>query len=124
MLNRIALFLVLVTVCAWPQAPAIPDTPAGHALQTWLDVFNSGDRQRVQEYVKKYDPRLDDHFMIGVPEGRPINPVSKKDWEGTGVEPDVKVPADQALDTARKMAAEEIQKKVTGDGAQATGKSQ
>jgi retinol-binding protein 3 len=54
--------------------------------------------------------RIDDHFLIGVPGGRPINPVSKKDWEGTGVEPDVKVPADQALDVAKKMAAEQIQK--------------
>ncbi len=54
--------------------------------------------------------RIDDHFFIGVPGGRPINPVSKKDWEGTGVEPDVKVPADQALDVARKMAAEQTQK--------------
>ena len=62
--------------------------------------------------------------MIGVPGGRPINPISKKDWEGTGVEPDIKVPADQALDTATKMAAEQIQKKGTGDGAQATAKSQ
>src|SRR5262252_1335894 len=56
MLSRIKSFLVLVTVCAWPQAPAIPDTPAGHALQTWLDVFNSGDRARVQAYVTKYNP--------------------------------------------------------------------
>jgi len=55
--------------------------------------------------------RLDDHFMIGVPGGRPINPISKKDWEGTGVEPDVKVSADQALDAARKLAAEQIEKK-------------
>jgi hypothetical protein len=67
--------------------------------------------------------RLDDHFVIGVPEGRPINPISKKDWEGTGVEPDVKVAADQALDTAKKMAAEQIQKRA-GGGAPATGKSQ
>jgi hypothetical protein len=56
MLSRIALFPILVTVCAWPQAPAIPDTPAGHALQAWLDVFNSGDRPRIQAYVAKYDP--------------------------------------------------------------------
>jgi hypothetical protein len=56
MLSRIALFLLLVSVCAWPQAPAIPDTPAGHALQSWLDVFNSGDRSRVQAYIAKYDP--------------------------------------------------------------------
>jgi len=56
MLSRIALFLLLVSVCAWPQASAIPDTPAGHALQAWLDVFNSGDRSRVQAYIAKYDP--------------------------------------------------------------------
>jgi len=59
--------------------------------------------------------RLDDHFMIGVPGGRPINPISKKDWEGTGVEPDVKVPADQALDVAKKMAMEQIEKKVINE---------
>src|SRR5215472_3409497 len=56
MLSRIALFLALGSVSAWPQAAAVPDTPAGHALQAWLDVFNSGDRQRVQAYVTKYNP--------------------------------------------------------------------
>lgn len=55
--------------------------------------------------------RIDDHFLIGVPFARPVNPVSKKDWEGTGVEPDIRISADQALDVAKKMAAEEIQKK-------------
>jgi retinol-binding protein 3 len=50
--------------------------------------------------------RLDDHFMIGVPFARAINPITKTNWEGTGVEPDVKVPAEQALDTAKKLAAE------------------
>lgn len=53
--------------------------------------------------------RIDDHFTIGVPEGRPINPVTKTDWEGTGVEPDVKVKAADALDTAKKLAMEKIQ---------------
>jgi C-terminal processing protease CtpA/Prc len=52
--------------------------------------------------------RIDDHFMIGVPFARAVNPISKTNWEGTGVEPDVKVPADQALDEARKMALEKI----------------
>jgi C-terminal processing protease CtpA/Prc len=54
--------------------------------------------------------RLDDHFMIGVPFARAVNPISKTNWEGTGVEPDVKVPADQALDVARKMAEEQLRK--------------
>ncbi len=27
--------------------------------------------------------RINDHFMIGVPDARPINPISKTNWEGT-----------------------------------------
>jgi hypothetical protein len=52
--------------------------------------------------------RIDDHFTIGVPFARAVNPISKTNWEGTGVEPDIKVLADQALDVAKKMAAEQI----------------
>jgi len=40
-----------------------------------------------------------------VPFARAINPISKMNWEGTGVEPDVKVAAEEALDLAKKMAA-------------------
>jgi hypothetical protein len=52
--------------------------------------------------------RIDDHFMIGVPFARAISPISKTNWEGTGVEPDVKVPAAEALATAQKLAAEKL----------------
>ena len=55
--------------------------------------------------------RIDDHFIIGVPFARAINPISKTNWEGTGVEPDIKAPQDEALDVARKMALEQIAKK-------------
>jgi hypothetical protein len=47
-----------------------------------------------------------EHFTIGVPFERPINPVTKGDWEGKGVEPDVKVSAADALTTAEKLAAD------------------
>ena len=50
--------------------------------------------------------RIDDHFMIGVPFARAINPISKTNWEGTGVDPDVKVAVADALATAQKLAAE------------------
>jgi hypothetical protein len=49
-----------------------------------------------------------DHFTVGVPFGRPINPVTKGDWEGTGIEPDVKVSATDALTTAEKLAADKL----------------
>jgi hypothetical protein len=52
--------------------------------------------------------RIDEHFMIGVPFARAINPISKTNWEGTGVEPDVKVPATDALTTAEKLAKEKL----------------
>lgn len=48
--------------------------------------------------------RLTPQFMMFVPTGRPINPVTHTDWEGVGVAPDVAVSADKALDTAQVAA--------------------
>src|SRR5690349_8338338 len=56
MLLRFASIFLLLTACALPQTPSIPDTPAGHTLRAWLDAFNSGDRERIQAYLTKYDP--------------------------------------------------------------------
>jgi hypothetical protein len=56
MLLRLILIVVVSATCAWPQVPAIPDTPAGHTLKAWLDAFNSGDRVRIQTYLGKYEP--------------------------------------------------------------------
>ncbi|HLJ18459.1 MAG TPA: S41 family peptidase [Bryobacteraceae bacterium] len=53
--------------------------------------------------------RIDDHFTIGVPFARAVNPISKTNWEGAGVEPDVKVKASDALDVAEKLAASKLQ---------------
>ena len=50
-----------------------------------------------------------DYFMIGVPFAKSMDPVTKTNWESTGVEPDVKVPAPEALETAQKLALEKIQ---------------
>jgi len=55
--------------------------------------------------------RIDDHFMIGVPFARAVNPVSKTNWEGTGVAPDVPANSAEALDVAEKLATEKIQLK-------------
>jgi len=48
--------------------------------------------------------RISEHFGMFVPTGRAISPITKTNWEGTGVTPDVAVPADQALLVARLMA--------------------
>jgi hypothetical protein len=48
---------------------------------------------------------IDERFTIGVPFARAINPVTKTNWEGTGVEPDVAVPAAEALTRALELSA-------------------
>jgi len=52
--------------------------------------------------------RIGERFMIGVPFARAINPITGTNWEGTGVAPDVAVPADEALDTAVRLALEKL----------------
>jgi C-terminal processing protease CtpA/Prc len=54
--------------------------------------------------------RITEHFGMFVPTGRAISPITKTNWEGTGVTPDIAVPAEQALLTARVLA---LKKQVT-----------
>jgi hypothetical protein len=58
-----------------------------------------------------------DHFLVFVPSGRAINPVTKTNWEGTGVKPDVEVAADKALETAHQLAVKKILEKAPTDEA-------
>jgi C-terminal processing protease CtpA/Prc len=56
--------------------------------------------------------RLNKNFAVFVPNGRSLGPVTKANWEGVGVAPDVTVPAEDALKTAqiallKKMVATE-----------------
>lgn len=52
--------------------------------------------------------QLPSNFSVFVPNGRAINPISKTNWEHTGVVPDVKVPAADALATAQKLAQDRL----------------
>ena len=58
---------------------------------------------------------ITEHFAMFVPSGRAINPVSKTNWEGTGVKPDVEVPQDLALTTAHRLALEKLAEKSTDE---------
>lgn len=57
--------------------------------------------------------RLTDHFLIGVPFARAINPITKTNWEGTGVTPDVETTAEQALKVAHLAALKNLVAKTT-----------
>lgn len=73
-------------------------------------------RQRAGEYDRlpgaRAHPvefrRLTDRFGFALPTGRAINPVSGTNWEGTGVRPDVAVPAAHALETAYVAALRDL----------------
>lgn len=45
--------------------------------------------------------RLSEHFQMFIPTGRSINPVTRADWDGVGVSPDINVPQEQALAVAQ-----------------------
>ncbi|MBV6440619.1 MAG: hypothetical protein DYG98_16920 [Haliscomenobacteraceae bacterium CHB4] len=47
---------------------------------------------------------VNDQLMMFVPTGRAINPITKTNWEGVGVVPEVKVPEAEALDKALELA--------------------
>lgn len=59
--------------------------------------------------------RLSDHFRAFIPTGRAISPITKTNWEGKGVTPDVAVSKDIALETAYKMALTKTLSKTTDE---------
>lgn len=58
-------------------------------------------------------------FETVVSTGRAINPTTGTNWEGTGVEPDVKVPAADALLTAQSAALDALESKAKAPDAKA-----
>jgi D-alanyl-D-alanine carboxypeptidase len=42
------------------RPPRIPDTPAGHRFFEWLDVFDSGDKTKLEQFLKEHYPARSD----------------------------------------------------------------
>lgn len=62
---------------------------------------------------------INDGFLVWVPTGRAVNPISKTNWEGTGVAPDIAVVRDKALEKARTVALEKMMKAAPDEEAKA-----
>ncbi|HEX9667965.1 MAG TPA: S41 family peptidase [Thermoanaerobaculia bacterium] len=60
-----------------------------------------------QHQVKGYP------VVVSLPFGRAVNPISGTNWEGTGVAPDIAVPAAEALEVAHAKALGAIAEKAT-----------
>lgn len=59
--------------------------------------------------------RLHDHFSVFLPVGHAVSPITKTNWEGTGVEPDIKVAKELALKTAHLLALNKLLEKATDE---------
>jgi len=59
--------------------------------------------------------RLAEHFLASIPTRRTISPITKTNWEGVGVIPDVKAKPDDTLALARDM----LERRLQGSGAPA-----
>ena len=53
---------------------------------------------------------------MSLPFARAINPITKTNWEGIGVEPDIKIPADQAFIVAQTEALKKLIENETDEG--------
>lgn len=54
-------------------------------------------------------------FMMFVPTGRAINPITGSNWEGTGIDPHIQSPAHQALLAAQRDALDKLKNKATDE---------
>jgi hypothetical protein len=57
--------------------------------------------------------RITDHFGIWLPTGRAINPITKTNWEGAGIAPDIAVDSAGALRAAHLAALERVRAAAT-----------
>ena len=60
--------------------------------------------------------KVGEHFNMFISTGKAINPITKDNWEGKGVLPDIAVPAEQALLTAQILAMQPIIEKCQRPG--------
>lgn len=65
-----------------------------------------GETTRGGAHTVTYRP-LSSGFICDIPFGKAVSPVTKRNWEKTGVVPDLKVPAERALEIAEAKIFEE-----------------
>jgi len=93
------------------------------AAETFTDVLQKrgratviGEKTRGGANSTRGPEVLTDYFIVKMPVSRTINPVTGKNWEGTGVEPDIKIERSKAMDKAVQLALSWIIERNPGEG--------
>jgi retinol-binding protein 3 len=76
-----------------------------YALQQLRRAVIIGETTRGGAHTVTYRP-LSSGFVSDIPFGKAIDPVTKTNWEGAGITPDIKVSADKAPETAQMKIIE------------------
>jgi C-terminal processing protease CtpA/Prc len=90
-----------------------PYVPGPKMVDTELYVLTSGHTFSAAEEKGYLFPSLNMGMRVSF--GRAVNPVSGTNWEGTGVTPDIEVPADQAFDAAYLDALTKLRERDMSD---------
>jgi C-terminal processing protease CtpA/Prc len=86
------------------------------AAESFTYIFKNRDRATIVGETSKGGANAGrrliatNRFAIFIPNRQPIYPITGKNWEGVGVVPDVIVPADNAFNTAYKLAKKAAEK--------------
>ncbi len=79
-----------------------------YSLQQLKRATLVGDKTGGGAHMGRGLQRLSSLFTAFIPTGQSINPITKTNWEGIGVEPDVKVPLERALVEAHLLALRKL----------------
>ncbi len=74
-----------------------------YTMQNWGRATVIGEVTGGGAHPTRYFP-LSKGFGIDIPFAMSIHPITKTNWEGVGVQPDIKMPADNALEKAKELA--------------------
>ena len=93
---------VLTSKATFSGGEMLADVLQSHKRATIIGEQTDGGAHAGASY------RIHAHFEAFIPIGRAINPLTGTNWEGSGVTPDISVPAEQSFNTAYKLALQSV----------------
>jgi retinol-binding protein 3 len=90
------------------QSWTLPTIPGTRRPEVDLYILTSSKTFSAAEAFSYQSVIATDKFYLRIPQGRTTSPVTKSNWEGVGVTPDLEVTAELALQTALTKALEKV----------------